>query len=337
MSSFDFDSLFDGEQSNLDAFRRRGNSDSVIYKPKTDSGKEGVYKSVIRFIPWYKNKQKSIVQKWAAWLVDPMTNQGKTVDCPSSVGKPSDLFKMWKKLRDSEDVEKQAQAERFSRRMNCYSLVQILKDDNAPELVGKIMVFKYGKKFKDMIESEINPEIGSPRDPFNLLTGRRFIIHLKKSGKWDDVTSSRFDGEPYPFLQIDGKKVDVSEAMKSPEQKKMIAEWLENNSPNLEDFEFKDWNEETTDFVNNIIRFVETGGASAGSIIEDVYNEASSSKPKRSTVPNQKVTSIADILDDDIAPAKTSSKASSQKAQDSSDNIDLIDDLDLSQFEDDLD
>lgn len=326
--SFDFDSLFSEEQTNLDAFKRVQRADSNVFKPKADKGKDGVYKAHIRFLPWYKNKQKSIIQKWSAWLVDPITNQGKSVDCPSSVGKPSDLYRMWKKLKESEDVSKQQQAEKFSRNLYCYSLVQILKDDNNPELVGKIMVFKYGKKIKDMIESEINPEIGAPKDPFNLLNGRRFILHIKKNGKWDDPTQSRFDGDSYPYLLIDGKNVDIANAMQDSSKRKEIAEWLENNSPNLEEFDFKEWDDDTIAHVNNLIRFVETGNYETGNNIEDAYSEVSASKPaKNQRAVKQKVNSIHDIIDDDISMPTTTSK--SKKVVE-----DTVDDLDLSAFDD---
>lgn len=326
--SFDFDSLFSEEQTNLDAFKRTQRADNNIYKPKADNGKDGVYKAHIRFLPWYKNKQKSIVQKWSAWLVDPVTNKGRSVDCPSSVGKPSDLYRMWKKLKESEDISKQQEAEKFSRKLYCYSLVQILKDDNNPELVGKIMIFKYGKKIKDMIESEINPEIGAPKDPFNLLNGRRYILHIKKNGKWDDVTTSRFDGDSYPYLIIDGKNVDIADAMQNPNKRKEVAEWLEQNSPNLEEFEFRDWDDDTTTYVNNIIRFVETGNYNTGNNIEDAFTEVSSSKSDKSTrAVKQKVTSIHDIIQDDITVPEKSAK-SKKVVEDS------IDDLDLSAFDD---
>jgi len=64
------------------------------YKPTADKGKGGVYQAVIRFVPWYENPKKSIIEKWVAWLVDPVTERGRYVDCPSSVGKPSLLQDM---------------------------------------------------------------------------------------------------------------------------------------------------------------------------------------------------------------------------------------------------
>ena len=324
--SFDFDSLLTSDS--LDAFKGAKSEGGIYYRPNTKNGNNGVYKSVVRFVPWYKNKQKSIIQKWTAWLVDPSTGSGQLVDCPSSIGKSSVLYQMWKKLRDSEDVTMKAQAEKFSRKLSCYALVQVIKDDNAPELVGKIMIYKFGKKIKDKIESEINPEIGSPRDPFNLLTGRRFVLHLTKSGDWDDVSGCKFDGDSYPYLHIDGEKVSIEEAMQDKEKKKEIADWLEKNSPNLEDNGYKDWDDETHDLVNRLIQSVESGSINPAKIIEDAFDEINTSskrtEPRQKKAQSQKVTSVYDILDDDIPAPSSSSKK----------KLDPIDDMGLDSYDD---
>ena len=75
------------------------------YSPQSDKGQNGVYRSVIRFVAWWQDPQHSIFEKWVSWLVDPVTNRGRFVDCPSSVGKPSVLQDMFFKLRKSESVQ----------------------------------------------------------------------------------------------------------------------------------------------------------------------------------------------------------------------------------------
>ena len=317
--SFDFDSLLSDDIS-LDVFNKPARTDDLVYKPKAQDGKDNVYKSVIRFIPWYKNPKQSIIEKWTGWLEDPSTGKGRYVDCPSSVGKQSPLLNMWKKLKDSENPYEREMSKIFSRRLNCYCLVQIVKDSNNPELEGKIRVFKFGKKLKDKIEAELNPEIGEPKDPFNLIKGRRFVLHITRQGEWDNYDNSKFDGEAYPMISTTDGEIDLREAMTNPDIKKKAAEWIEKNSPNLDDFSFREWDDDMVNYVNNVIKSVTNSSGHAISDVDDIISSTPKPSPKKAVT----VSSVDDILDDAPTP---SSKKATQKPKSSTEIS--IDDIDL--------
>ena len=323
--SYDFDSLLDGDNS-LDAFNKPARQEDVVYKPKAADGKDNVYKAVVRFIPWYKNPKKSVIEKWTGWMEDPTTGKGRYVDCPSSVGQESPLFRMWKKLKDSENPYEREMSKVFSRRLNCYCLVQIVKDSQNPDLEGKIKVFKFGKKLKDKIEAELNPEIGEPRDPFNLLKGRRFVLHITKQGEWDNYDNSKFDGEPYPVLHTPDGSIDLREAINDPDVKKKAAEYLEKGSPDLEEFGFKEWDETTTNLVNSVIRSVSNSSGHAISSTDDIM-----AAPPKSSKKAVAASSVADILDDEVVPARK--KAAPAEKPKKVEEIDL-DDIDLDMYGD---
>ena len=150
------------KESNYDAFFNPGveapaasAKSTEEYNPSADKGKGGTYQSIIRFVPWWQDpKHGSIQDKWVSYLVDPITQRGRYVDCPSSVGKPSPLSDVYWKLKKSESVQMQKFAQSFSRRHSYASLVQIIRDENAPENEGKIMVFRYGIKIWEKINAE---------------------------------------------------------------------------------------------------------------------------------------------------------------------------------------
>lgn len=320
-----FDDLLDGN-SQLDAFNKpsRNRQEDVMYKPKAEDGKDNVYRSVIRFIPWYKNPKKSIIEKWTAWMEHPETQKARYVDCPSSIGKESVLFRMWKKLKDSENIREQEMAEKFSRRLYCYALVQIIKDSQNPELEGKIKIFKFGKKIKDKIEGELNPAIGEPCDPFNLLKGRRFVLHITKNGKWENSDSSAFQDGSYPILHTPDGNIDLREAANDLDIKKRAAEFLEKNSPNLEEHGcFREWDEETIDLVNAVVRSVSNPVGGIISSADDIIQQ-----PQRVQRKATAASSIDDILDDEVAPAK---KKASEKNITKVEEI-SIDDIDLDMY-----
>ncbi|MFW9952241.1 MAG: hypothetical protein ACFFKA_19140, partial [Candidatus Thorarchaeota archaeon] len=87
------------------------------FRPAAAKGKNNVYQAIVRFIPWWKNpKYESIKEKWTCWLVDPVSEQGRSVDCPSSIGKPSILQDMYFKCKNSDNVLLQDKKDVFSRR-----------------------------------------------------------------------------------------------------------------------------------------------------------------------------------------------------------------------------
>jgi hypothetical protein len=203
-----------------------------IYKPTADKGKEGVYSSVIRFIPWHKNPKKSILKKWSCWLVDPLTDKGKFVDCPSTIGQKSILQDVYFKLKKSNSVAEQKLAEVFSRRQSMNALIQVIKDDNNPDLVGRIMVFPFGAKINGKIQDIMQPEFGTPHIPFDLFEGRAFHLKIKKVAGYNNYDDSKFLDGASP-ITIDGKKME-----KTPDDMKKIIEYLEKSSPDLSKYDF---------------------------------------------------------------------------------------------------
>ena len=62
-----------------------------------------------------------------------------------------------------------------------YSYVLVVEDEQQPELVGKVMIFQYGKTIKDKISSERTGEIsGVPCSVFDLAEGKDFVLVVKE-------------------------------------------------------------------------------------------------------------------------------------------------------------
>jgi hypothetical protein len=65
------------------------------YKVSFKEGKNGVYRSVIRFIPNFADPSKSTMIKSVSWVKNPITQKGMYVDDPRSVGQPSPVTDMY--------------------------------------------------------------------------------------------------------------------------------------------------------------------------------------------------------------------------------------------------
>lgn len=243
----------------LDDFKEPEKRASNVFKPEAKSGKDGVYKAVVRFLPWHKDVKKSIMKKWSCWLTNPGTNESKMVDCPSTIGQKSVLQDLFWKFKKSDSVAEQKLSENFSRRQRFASLVQIIKDDNNNENVGKIMVWPFGTKIYNKLQAEMKPEFGKPHIPFDLFDGKPFLVHVSMAAGYNNYDSCRFLDERMP-VSIDGKAME-----KNQDDLTKIKAFLE-TAPELSSYDFQTWDQVTEDFVNGVISNVVPGGRMVASI-----------------------------------------------------------------------
>jgi hypothetical protein len=275
----EFDALFNPQVETKDAKGSSGDE----YQPSAAKGKNNVYQAIIRFVPWYQSPKQSIKEKWVCWLVDPVTEKGRFVDCPSSVGKPSLLQDIYWKLKKSESVLLQKQAEVFSRKHSYASLIQVIKDENNKELEGKILVWKYGVKVWEKINAELKPVIGDPQDPFDIINGKAFALIITKVSGFNNYDQSKFADKRIPLLipNAEGKLMPI----KIDSDRKAIFEWVKTNSPDLAKHEYREWDQETHDYVNHVIVAV-TGQASAPSKMSDVNTNVNKSTSPQASQPS---------------------------------------------------
>lgn len=235
---------------NLDAndfVEKTETRESELYKPDPKKGKDNVYKALVRFVPFHKDPKKSKVKKYSYWLTDPLTSDSFSVDCPSSINQKSILQDTYWKLKKSPSVAEQKLADKFKRRENYYALVQILKDDQDPSLIGKIKVLKFGQKLNNIIQSELQPEYGKPYNPFDPFKGRVMALTVSIVAGYNNYDLSKFVGDETP-LMLDGKPLESS-----PEQMTKFVEFLKTNSPDLSNYDYKDWTDDVREKVKSVI------------------------------------------------------------------------------------
>ena len=97
-----------------------------LYKVSFKDGKNGVYNSVIRFIPFYLNPSKNIMQKYTSWVKNPITQKGMYVDDPRAVGQPSPVVELFFELKKTGIAAYQDYGKNYlSSKLNYASLVQV--------------------------------------------------------------------------------------------------------------------------------------------------------------------------------------------------------------------
>lgn len=275
--AYDYNSLFHPQ---VEMATEKGSKSLVEYQPTADKGLNGVYKSIIRFVAWYKDPIHSYSSKWSCWLVDPVTNRGRMIDCPSTVGKPSLIQDMFFKLRKSDSVQEQKKAEIFSRKQVYTCVIQVIKDDQNKELEGKLMIWKFGKKLYEKYEAEKKPVMGDAHEPFDLFDGKAFALIITKVSGFNNYDQSKFLDKRIPLCIPDetGKLIPINAQTNRDD----VFNFLKTNSPDLDKYQFKEWDQETYDYVNQVIVAV-TGHAPQSNNIAAIRN--ASTEPKVTTSP----------------------------------------------------
>jgi hypothetical protein len=297
--------------------------DEFLYKPYPELGKDGIYKSLVRFLPNVSNPKKSKVHQYYVWLKDPVDGTNFKALCPSTVGKKSILKDIYWKLKNSPSAKDQEISKSFSRKEDFYSLIQIVRDSNRPDLEGKIMVLKFGRKVNDLIEQQIKPEFGNPSNPYDLFEGKNFGLHVRKVGDWNNYDLCQFVGDKGP-ISIKGTPVEKDE-----KSKKTITDYLKTGPLDLDKYDYKDWSDVENEKIMKIIRNTVPDGrliseivgsssdsksSSISSVGTDFFEEA---KPKSASSSKP---AADDFIDEDDAPKKES-KSSPKKSSPSLDDL----------------
>jgi hypothetical protein len=301
--------IFNISVSDLDT-GEKVNQGSDLYSPKPDQGKDGTYRSLIRFLPNIKNPRKPYVRKYVYWLEDRDGN-GFYIDSPSTVGEKCPIQDAFFKLRNSESAIDKKMAESLKRREVYYALVQIVKDPQNRDLEGQVKVFKFGFKIKTKIDEELNPQFDEPTQIFDPFEGKNFELVISKKAGFANYDSSKFQGSK-SAMEIKGESVNNSDA-----DRKKILEYLQ-NAPDLTNFDYKSWNDEQRGKVMNVLSQFTSPGESISTVTKT--KEA----PKKQKIEEQKTKHTAEE-DFSYEEPKTSSYNDSTEADSLDDFINGLD------------
>ena len=115
------------------------------------------------------------------------------------------------------------------------------------------------------IYNEMNPPMGTPRNPFNMFVGRPFYVKCKLVSNFNNFDDSQFiDLQPQDgALRIQVKNAQGQEnwqvitqevIAQNPDVKPLVLNYLKENCPSLAPYEYHAWTSETTNFVNSCIK-----------------------------------------------------------------------------------
>ena len=273
----EIDELFDGGLDDKMEFLNeptKANTDGIyrVDLSKAKDKKKG-YRSVVRFLPNLTTEGKvgqSALEKISHYVdIKSMREISGYYDSPKNFGEKCTLSDLYYQLINSKNAILQERAKMLNYSRKYYSYVLVLEDEQQPELVGKIMVFQYGKTIKDKINAEKNGEIsGVGVNVFDLSNGKDFVLLVKEISTGDDTypdyKMSMFKPET-SSIQIFSKGVFKHAPLKDgkidPKAQSIVREFLMDRQHNLEDFGPKKLDESQQSKINEIIDFM-TGKSS---------------------------------------------------------------------------
>jgi hypothetical protein len=308
--------------------------DPNVYDPDPNAH-NGSYKSVFRFIPYVFDKKLSKYTKYSAKFWNPLTKESLIIDCPSNVEKPSILWtidSVLGSLRKEEPELVEDIRKNFSRWYTHHSPVYIKKDPQRPDLEGKVLIFKFRNQIDQIIDQQMNPEEIEGLDsvkkinPYHLLEGKDFLCVVgKKTKEFRDWAKCKFMDEVTPFVfKIGDTQVQVKNDEKSV---KLVNEFLQKNTPSLDEYLHVEWTEETYFQVAEAI----FGAIPQRSVLEMILGKSKDSKMNdliRSKMKPAKTNNPISTIDSSIDFTSTpESPVSPEPVESDSSNLDEYDSL----------
>jgi hypothetical protein len=301
----ELDDLFSGNLDSKMEFlneKKAVNADGIyrIDLSKAKDKKKG-YKSVIRFLPNLTKDGKvgqAAIEKITHYVdIKNAKELSGWFDSAKNFNEKCALTDLYYNMINSKNailIEK-AKCLKYSKKY--YSYVLIIEDEQQPELVGKVMIFQYGKTIKDKILAEKNGEIsGVSCNIFDLSAGKDFVLSVKeiqtgeetypdyKGSAFRDVSSLPifFEGKGFKNAPLVDGKID-------PKVQSTIKDFLLKRDHELEEFSPKRLTDEQQAKVNEIISYLtgkssssfkkETVASSEDFDFEESFNTGSTSTP----------------------------------------------------------
>lgn len=311
----DFNDLFSGNlDSTMDFLSdKKSAAKDGIYRvdlTKVSDKKKG-YRAKIRFLPNLTKEKKlgpAAIEKISHY-VDIKSDKSLSgwFDSPKNFNEKCPLTDLYYQLKNSKNAVLMEKAECLKYQKKYYSYVLILEDEQQPDLVGKIMIFQYGKQIRDKIQSEKNGEItGRNCNVFRLEDGKDFVLSVKEKmigeASVPDYTNSMFMPESssmsiYSEDRGTFKNVPLVNEKIDPRVQQTVMDFLLKRDHELEDFSAKKLTDEEQDKINQIIAFL-TGKASASYAKESKASSDDFDFEESFAAPSSKASKLDD--DDDF-------------------------------------
>ena len=186
---------------------KKSYKDERLWKPEMDKSGNGF--AVIRFLPAVKDEDMPWAKVWNHAFQGP-TGQWYIENSLTSVGDKDPVSEHNTKLWNSGLESDKEIARKQKRKLQYYSNIYIVSDAKHPENVGKVFLFRYGKKIFDKLMAAMQPEFPdeTPINPFDFWEGANFRLKIRKVDGYWNYDKSEFE-KPSKLDEDDNKIEEI--------------------------------------------------------------------------------------------------------------------------------
>lgn len=191
------------EVNKLATPQQSSNDDDRFWYPAVDKAGNGY--AVIRFLPAAEGEDVPFVRIWDHGFKGP-SGQWYIEKSLTTLGEKDPVSEYNTELWNNGTESGKEQARQQKRRLTYISNVYIVRDSANPENEGKVMLFKFGKKIWDKINTAMNPqyEDEKPVNPFDLWEGANFKVKIRNVEGYRNYDQSSFDAAA-PLFEDDSE------------------------------------------------------------------------------------------------------------------------------------
>ena len=172
-----------GEKKNYD--------DERIWKPTVDKAGNGY--AVLRFLPAAEGSELPWVRYWDHGFKGP-TGLWYIENSLTSIGQPDPVGELNSRLWNSGHEEDKETARKQKRRLHYVVNALVVEDPSAPDNVGRVVLYKFGKKIFDKIMDVMQPTFADekPVNPFDFWDGADFKLKIRQVEGYRNYDKSEF-------------------------------------------------------------------------------------------------------------------------------------------------
>ena len=189
-----------GEKKNYD--------DDRVWKPTVDKAGNGY--AVLRFLPAKEGEDLPWVRYWDHGFKGP-TGQWYIENSLTSIGQPDPVGELNSRLWNSGHDEDKEKARSQKRRLHYVVNALVVEDPSAPHNVGRVVLYKFGKKIFDKIMDVMQPQFADEQavNPFDFWEGADFKLKIRQVEGYRNYDKSEFASPSSLYSGDEAKLEDV--------------------------------------------------------------------------------------------------------------------------------
>ena len=167
-------------------------NDEREWKPTVDKAGNGY--AVIRFLPAPQGEDMPWVRIWNHGFQGP-TGKWYIENSLTTLNKPDPVSELNSELWNSGVEANKEIARKQKRRLNYYANILVVEDSANPDAVGKVFLYKFGKKIFDKIKDVMQPQFEdeTPVNPFDFWEGANFKLKIRQVEGFRNYDKREFD------------------------------------------------------------------------------------------------------------------------------------------------